>query len=259
MEIAKKIMGKKDQAIEENLRNWVLLTKKKLILENYFLSGIKDFKYLSDITKLSQQNIRNMWVKFTSHKSIFEDYRNKEKKKLNQTQCQFILDYFASSDNFDKTILDLHSELISQFSLDKSYISFWTLYDYVHSLSMSYKKIVYKVHLANSPQNKLKRKQVARDICGAHWASFDFIYIDEISFNIELRPEKGWSLIGKKLNSTKPVKSKNYSAIVAMDINGILGLKVVKGGIKGAEFISFMLDLCSSEKKRMKRRKYYSF
>jgi len=47
-----------------------------------------------------------------------------------------------------------------------------------------------------------------------HMSSFHFVYIDQISFNLEMRPDKGWALDGKQLNATKPTKSKNYSVIV---------------------------------------------
>ena len=79
----------------------------------------------------------------------------------------------------------------------------------------------------------MKRSQVAQKILSAHYASFEFVYIDEISFNLELRQSKGWSLIGKKINAIKPPKSKNYSVIAAMDIHGYVGIKIVKGGVKG--------------------------
>ena len=155
--------------------------------------------------------------------------------------------------------MELHSEILHRFDLDENFISFWTLYDYVHSLSLTYKKIVYKVKTANNDSSKAKRIQVASNILDAHVFSFDFIYIDEISFNLEMRPSKGWGVVGASLNAMKPAKSLNYSAIVAMDLNGILGIQIIKGGVKSAEFISFMFSICEAEAIRIAKKKVIFF
>ncbi len=67
-------------------------------------------------------------------------------------------------------------------------------------------------------------------------ATILFIYIDETSFNFDLWPKDGWAPRGKHPKNHKPGKSKNYSAIIEMDIKGILGVKIVKGQVKGADF-----------------------
>jgi len=77
-----------------------------------------------------------MWIKFNNNQSILEDGRN-QRNKLSSEHCQFILDFFNKPENFDKTILELHSELISNFNLEEGYISFRTLYDYIHRASLS--------------------------------------------------------------------------------------------------------------------------
>jgi len=73
-------------------------------------------------------------------------------------------------------------------------------------------------------------------ILGQHQQSFDFIYIDECSFNLQIWSLKGWSQSHTNPKASKPAKSTNYSAIAAMDINGILSLKIVKGGVKASDF-----------------------
>ncbi len=255
---AHKIMGKEEKVQVKKEKTKTLECKEKAFIEKEFKGGVKDFQALANLTKFSRQQIKNMWIKFQSGKSILGDERN-HREKLNQGHAQFILDFFNKVDNFDKTILELYDEMQTHFKFDEKYISYWTLYDYVHRLSLSYKTITYKINRANFPSIKLKRSQIAEEIIRAHLNSYDFIYIDEISFNIELRPNKGWSLIGKPLNTSKPPKSKNYSVIVAMDIKGYLGLKVIKGGVKGPEFISFMFDLCDSVRTRVRTKKVIFF
>ena len=252
--IARLIMGKEKHSRVKKEKKPSLQDQQKAFLEEKFKAGVIDFNALALQTNFSRQQIRNMWIKFQSNKSIFVDYRN-QRNKLNEEHCQFIIEFFEKKENFDKTIVELYSELQAHFMFEVGYLSFWTLYSYVHKLSLSHKKIVYKVNRANIPSIKLKRAQVARTILLAHLDSIDFIYIDEISFNLELRAAKGWALKGKQLNASKPPKSKNYSVIVAMDINGYLGIKVVKGGVKGPEFISFMFELFTAEKARIKQKK----
>ncbi len=257
LQAAFRILGKEEKE-EVKEEKHISRDKDKVFLEGQFQAGVKDFNYLSQNTKFSRQQVRNMWLKFSSNKSIFEDFRN-QRKKLDESHCSFILKFFSQPENFDKTIFQLHYELKSYFNLSEDYISYWTLYKYVHSLSLSYKNITYKVNRANIPSVKLQRLQIAKTIITAHLNSFDFIYIDEISFNLELRPSKGWGLKGYTINASKPPKSKNYSAIIAMDIQGYLGLKIVKGGVKGPEFISFMCELVELETARFSKKKTILF
>jgi len=258
IEISKIIMQKKDKKKPEKTLKKTLEDQQKEILEEEFRCGNQDFQYLSTITKFSRQQIRNMWIKFNKDKLLIQDYRN-QRHKLNNEHCEFIKQFFSKSDNFDKNIMDLHTELVAHFGFDKKFVSFWTLYDYVHKLKLSYKMIKYKISRANIPSTKLKRSQIAKNIMSAHLNSFDFVYIDEISFNLELRISKGWCLKGTNANSTKPPKSKNYSVIVAMDVDGYVGIKVVKGGVKGPEFISFMVDICKILDDRIRKKKTIFF
>ena len=64
------------------------------------------------------------------------------------------------------------------------------------NLGKTYKQIILKVQNANTLSIKLLRKDVALRIMKAHTSGFDFIYIDEVSFNIDLRIKKGWSKSG---------------------------------------------------------------
>ena len=251
---AHKIMGKEKETKMIQERELTLEEKQKVFLEAEFKAGVTDFNALSQQTKFSRQQIRNLYNKFNSGKSLLKDNRNQTKKKLNEEHCKFILEFFDKKTNYDKTIFKLYSELQTHFNFEEGYISYWTLYDYVHQLSLSYKNITYKIDRANIPSMKLKRAQIARTIISAHLASFDFVYIDEISFNLEMRPTKGWGKRGKQINAIKPPKSKNYSVIVAMDIYGYVGLKIIRGGVKGPEFISFMFELSSSESRKVSKK-----
>ena len=163
--------------------------------------------------------------------------------------------YFETSEHYGNTMFDLNEALIKEFNLEEKYISVWSLYNYMKSINFTHKKIIYKVQNANIPKVKEKRHDVALEILTAYLKSFEFLYIDEISFNLELRPENGWSLIGKPNQTSKPPKSKNYSVICCMDINGIVAIKIVKGGVKAPDFFSYVAQIVAKECPLFSKRK----
>ncbi len=149
--------------------------------------------------------------------------------------------------------MDLHKALEETFESDYD-LSIWTLYAYLEELSITYKKIIYKNLNANCPRVKKERQDVSFSIFAAHLQSFDFIYIDEISFNLQLWPTKGWAPSGAYPKASRPGKSINYSVIAAMDINGILCFKIVKGGVKSSDFFIFIQDIVNSDRERFHRK-----
>ena len=58
-----------------------------------------------------------------------------------------------------------------------------------------------------------------------------------------MRLDFGWCLKGFIRGVSCPKKSLNYSLIAALTINGFIGAKVIKGGLKGPDFIGFIHDL----------------
>jgi len=203
------------------------------------------------MTGLSKSTIKHSWKKYQKLQDILIDYRGKA-KILNEEQIQFIKEYFSNNRNFDKTVMDLHAEMINKFNLNDKKFSFWTLYDYLENLKISYKKIIYKNNNANTQKIKDKRIETALKILGGHIHSFDFIYIDESSFNLETWPNRAWAPLGQHQHVSKPPKSKNYSAITAMDLFGILSVKIKRGGVKGPDFFYFLKELIESQVERFK-------
>lgn len=241
--------GEKKTGLEE---------KKLQNLFCYFEQSIFDINFLAETVKLPKSKVKRSLEKYQEEKSIFKDLRGK-KALLNDVQCNFIKEYFANPKNFDKTVLDLHRAISKELEKDEVKISYWTLYDYMHKLSFSHTKIIYKTSNANTPKVKDKRVDVALKILGAHYRSFDFIYIDETSFNLQTWALKGWSSVGTNPKASKPVKSNNYSAITAMDIKGVLGVKIVRGGVKAADFFIFIKELIGSDRIRFARMKTILF
>ena len=246
MEIVHLIMGKKDKPKKVKEKKKTAKEDKLDIVQSYFCKKFTNFVYIANEVNMTRQEVCSLYKKFQTKGTIFGDFRPKP-KKLNQFHLEFIEQYLKKPENFGNSMFDLHDALIKKFELSNKYISVWSLYNYMKAMDFSHKKIIYKVQNANTPKVKDKRFEVALEILTALRKGFEFLYIDEISFNIELRPVNGWGLIGQSIQSSKPPKSKNYSAICCMDIKGVVALRVIKGGVKSQDFFSFVGQLVARE------------
>ena len=248
------LMGHKPKKEKNKVKKTSSKEDKFSNLHTYFEAGISDIKYLSKMTKLSKPTIKHSLKKYQKNQSLLQDYRGKP-KALSEEHTNFIVEYFSAKTNFNKTVLDLHEDMIKHFNLEDKPFSFWILYDYLEELKFTYKNILYKNLNANTPKVKEARQKVALQILGAHYQSLDFIYLDETSFNLETWSLKGWAPSGQHQLISKPPKSKNYSAITAMDISAIIGVKIVRGGVKGPDFYLFIKELIEFQSARFRTRK----
>lgn len=251
------LMQDKSCTQEKKEKKLSLKDSKMQNLEVYFQSGCEDLLSLSQILKLPLSSVKNAFKKFKEGKSLLKDYRGR-KEILNKEHCDFIEQYFTNPVNFDKTVMDLYNALLDAFIFTNKF-SFWALYNYMKKLKFSYKQVIFKVQNANTPSVKNKRKEVALKIMKAHISGFDFAYIDEVSFNINLRIKRGWAKLGTHQNVSIVSKSKNYSVIMAMDFKGIIAIKIIKGGVKGADFFLYVKELIDSEQERFSSRKMILF
>ena len=231
---------------------------KHVELTKFFEAEEYDIKYLAEMTNLPRHQVQTALNKYKSKKDCMLDFRGR-KPKLTQIHKDFIINYFADKKNIHKEISELHQNIITHFNLDTKEFSVWTLYNCLESLNFTYKNIIYKVINANCSTVKNKRIETALILLEAHFMSYDFIYIDEASFNLELWPSKGWAPKGSKPCMSRPSKSLNYSVIMAMDLKGILCAQVIKGGVKGADFFLFIKELTKAHEKRFESRKVILF
>ena len=185
------IMGKNKQPEKKKDKKRKTGYEEKLeIIENYFFKKCQDFVFIAKEVNLTRQNVRKLFLKFQTHGSLFEDHRG-NLKKLNQTHIEFMQKYLTSTENFGNSMFDLHEALIKHFDLDEKFISIWFLYNYMKGMKFSHKKIVYKVEKANTNRIKDLRIEASLLILTALQKGFEFYYIDEVSFNLELRPGLG--------------------------------------------------------------------
>ena len=95
-----------------NQKRSSLKEKKYEYIESLFKMGQKDFKYISGVVDISQQQVRNLYLKWEEHQTL-KLFNPGPKIKLNQDQLNFIKEFYAKPNNFDKTINDLTTELVS--------------------------------------------------------------------------------------------------------------------------------------------------
>ncbi len=258
LETCNLILGKLKEIKPKKPQKLSLKDEKLSYLETQFKIGNQDFAALEQETNLPRQKIRYYWQKYNKQKDLLHEYRGNE-IKIKFEYSTFIESYFNNPNNFSKTVLDLYTDLLDQFKLEKTDLTYWSLYKHLTKLRITYKTILYKTFNANTNAVKQKRFDLALNLFGAHLEGYDFIYIDETSFNFDLWPKYGWAPRGKHPKSHKPGKSKNYSTITAMDTKGILGVKIVKGGVKGADFFMFITNMIACNKSRFDTKKVILF
>lgn len=168
------------------------------VVHGYFNKQIFDYGMISKECGFTREHVRQLHIKFQSIGNIFED-KSRRKPKLSQIHMDFIETYFNTPAHFGNSLFDLHDALTTVFNLAKNFITVRSLYNNMKRIRFTYKKIIYKVNNANTTRIKDMRKNVAIEILTAHLKGFHFLYIDEISFNLELRPNMGWSLVANPI------------------------------------------------------------
>jgi transposase len=122
-------------------------------------------------------------------------------------------------------------------------------------LKITYKRCQTKIFEKNSEEVIKERRLLAIKLLSCYKKKYYFIYLDETSFNAQLRSLYGHSLKGQAIKITTSKKSFNYSVIASMDSDGIIGIQIFKYGINRNGFVSYIQDLILLEKKRIKKKK----
>lgn len=252
--LMKVIMGKKEKDKKVKIEMKMLKAKKYEEVQRYFEDEVKDFKAISEYVGLSRQIVRLLSIRYEKFGTT-QAHKGGPKKKLNGFHLCFIRGFLLKNENYDKTIENLRGALISHFNKSDKFISMQQLHRIVKELEFTYKRIQYKVSMANTLSTRKKRKEVALSMLPLYLGQHQIIYIDESSFNIQIRQDYGWAPIGCVRKCSKPAKSVNYSLIASLTINGFLGLKIVKGGVKSGDFLGYLHDLITHEKDMLKNNK----
>lgn len=69
------------------------------------------------------------------------------------------------------------------------------------------------------------------------------ISIDEASFCSSDRPRKGWGPRGHRVPKQRPGRRYHLSLLLAIGYEGIIGYRMIRGGVNGAKFANFIEEL----------------
>jgi len=216
--------------------------KKKLRLLDFIRSGSQDYANIAKDLNLKRQTVRNWCLKFKKTGELFKENRGRP-KKLNNEHLDFLKHLIEIPANADMTLLDMKLHLMFNFKFRDNIISTRTIYDALKKEGKVFKKIIWKKPKENELKVKEKRKEVAIQILKMHLSEVTPVYIDETSFNLNTRQYYGWGTKGRPLLRICPCKSINFSLLVALDIEGIVGWMLFRGSVKTADFFTFLMEM----------------
>jgi len=219
-----------------------LKDEKKIIAGKLISEGGRSYVSIAKELKLRRQDVRNIALRNKKFDGILET-KKLRKMKLNQEHIEFLNKIIDDPLNVGITLKEMRNRLVENFEFQNNKVSVSTIYRALKKEKKVYKKIIWKKPKDNEPRTKNLRKIIAMDLLKIFMNDFSPVYIDESSFNLNLRPCFGWGTSGKKLFSKRPAKSTNYSLLAAMDITGIIGWMLFRGGVKKEDFFSFLMEL----------------
>ena len=89
----------------------------------------------------------------------------------------------------------------------------------------------------------VKRKEVLEELEWYKDNGWIIIFIDEVGFKSDYRPNKAWSPRGQRIKS-EATRSQNYTVMSAMSAEfGLMGFMALKGGAKSEDYSGFMYEL----------------
>ena len=112
----------------------------------------------------------------------------------------------------------------------------------------------------NLQEYKKRRKDSADLFVKYLDQGYNFIYIDESSFNLNIISNYGYSKKGKKFRVIEYPKLENMSLIATISNTELVGFMIFEGSVKSDDFGSFLLDLInnnSSIKDNLKKTVFY--
>ncbi len=201
-----------------------------------------NYSEISKELSISRQKARNWSLSYQKSKQLFGNTRGR-KPKLNTEQIQFLIDLIDNPDNVGMTLKDMRFQLQKQFNLQAKELAISTIHRILQKNNKSFKKIIWKNPKNNEERTKELRKNSSIEILKALTSNMSIVYLDESSFNLTLRSEYGWGTKGKPIVSVRPLKSTNYSLLAAMDLTGVFGWMLFRGGIKKEDFYYFLMEL----------------
>jgi transposase len=128
---------------------------------------------------------------------------------------------------------DVQEVLEKKYNVIKSVSTIWRM---MKHLELSHKQVRKKVETKNNTQEvKEEYKRVIKEIGYEKVLCFD-----EVGFQLEMDPKKGWSKKGTRCLIKKSKGGRtNYTGSFLISVDGIESWKIKKGGFKGDDLLEF--------------------
>lgn len=161
---------------------------------------------------------------------------------LTQEHIEFLEAFLTEDKNVFSTISDIRTRMIEAYPyLDG--ISLATIHNAIKTNGFSWKKVSRRPTKRNIDITKMNRVLVSRKLIYCLYHGIDVIFVDETSIHLNAKPNYGWGKKGQQLSIQAKPRSKNYSIISAITQNTVLGCQIIKGGVKGKDFLGFIVNL----------------
>lgn len=143
----------------------------------------------------------------------------------------------------------MHQIFLENFGLNNSFITPTCFYLNAKKLKFAYKKFTFLKEKGNLLSNKLARKTYASEFLRYLLDHYQILFLDECSFNINLRKNYGWGIKGNRIKMDIPNKSQNYSYLGCFSLEGMYAFIILKGGFTADCFLATVVNILKQYKK----------
>ena len=227
---------------KEKSYSLTLKEKKRLQILQMLSNEKTTYREIADNLNMKRQNVRNIILNYEKTGELFGSKKGR-KPKLNQDHLKFVLDLLERKENIGINLIGITNKIIDKFKLKKNAISPYSVYRLLKANKIVFKKLIWKKPKDNEERTKNMRKELSEIMLRVYISDLWPIYIDEASFNLEIRRNYTWTKKGKVMSAIRPPKSTNYSLLAAMDLKRIVGWMVFRGSVKKEDYFSFLMSL----------------
>ena len=163
--------------------------------------------------------------------------------KLTHEMSNALDNFLKKPENASATLNEMKQYICNNCHINSSEISVGSVRELLKSLGYTRKKVTKHYEKRNDLRTINSRFIVAQKFIQYLNDGFEFIFIDETSFNKNLSPLYGYAKKGSKCIIKTPPKGENYSLIAAMTANKMLAFQIFKGSVKANDFGAFISQL----------------
>ena len=199
----------------------------------YYQDNYEGMRSVGKLFTVGKSSI-SRWIRSIKEKEENKSIRvQKDKKgtKINEDLRRIIKEIIG--DTWIGRAKDIQDILEKKYKIIKSVSTIWRI---MKDLELSHKQVRKKVETPkNTVEIKEEYKQKIKEIGYQNVLCFD-----EVGFQLEMDPKKGWSRKGSRCLIKKSKGGRtNYTGCFLISVNGIENWKIKKGGVKGDDLIEF--------------------